>query len=133
MQKEMELSYIIKIKIYFLLLLNFLKIFFIFKFRNFESLAGFLKSTKLKKNKLQINEKSIFAREKKLSKFLKINKCLITSAYLFKTLKDLGFEAHLIIGIKRDLNFNSHAWVEGSDKSLVDEQNKFFKKIIKFS
>ena len=129
----MELSYIIKIKIYFLLLLNFLKIFFIFKFRNFESLAGFLKSTKLKKNKLQINEKSIFAREKKLSKFLKINKCLITSAYLFKTLKDLGFEAHLIIGIKRDLNFNSHAWVEGSDKSLVDEQNKFFKKIIKFS
>ena len=133
MQKEMELSYIIKIKIYFLLLLNFLKIFFIFKFRNFESLAGFLKSTKLKKNKLQINEKSIFAREKKLSKFLKINKCLITSAYLFKTLKDLGFEAHLIIGIKRDLNFNSHAWVEGSDKSLIDEQNKFFKKIIKFS
>ena len=129
----MELSYIIKIKIYFLLLLNFLKIFFIFKFRNFESLAGFLKSTKLKKNKLQINEKSIFAREKKLSKFLKINKCLITSAYLFKTLKDLGFEAHLIIGIKRDLNFNSHAWVEGSDKSLIDEQNKFFKKIIKFS
>lgn len=133
MQKEMELSYIIKIKIYFLLLLNFLKIFFIFKFRNFESLAGFLKSTKLKKNKLQINEKSIFAREKKLSKFLKINKCLITSACLFKTLKDLGFEAHLIIGIKRDLNFNSHAWVEGSDKSLIDEQNKFFKKIIKFS
>ena len=133
MQKEMELSYIIKIKIYFLLLLNFLKIFFIFKFRNFESLAGFLKSTKLKKNKLQINEKSIFAREKKLSKFLKINKCLITSAYLFKKLKDLGFEAHLIIGIKRDLNFNSHAWVEGSDKSLIDEQNKFFKKIIKFS
>lgn len=129
----MELSYIIKIKIYFLLLLNFLKIFFIFKFRNFESLAGFLKSTKLKKNKLQINEKSIFAREKKLSKFLKINKCLITSACLFKTLKDLGFEAHLIIGIKRDLNFNSHAWVEGSDKSLIDEQNKFFKKIIKFS
>ena len=129
----MELSYIIKIKIYFLLLLNFLKIFFIFKFRNFESLAGFLKSTKLKKNKLQINEKSIFAREKKLSKFLKINKCLITSAYLFKTLKDLGFEAHLIIGIKKDLTFNSHAWVEGSDKSLIDKQNRLFKKIIKFS
>ncbi len=133
MQKEMELSYIIKIKIYFLLLLNFLKIFFIFKFRNFESLAGFLKSTKLKKNKLQINEKSIFAREKKLSKFLKINKCLITSAYLFKTLKDLGFEAHLIIGIKKDHTFNSHAWVEGSDKSLIDKQNRLFKKIIKFS
>ena len=37
------------------------------------------------------------------------------------------------IGIKKDLNFNSHAWVEGSDKSLIDEQNKFFKKIIKFS
>ena len=71
--------------------------------------------------------------KKKLSNFLKINKCLITSAYLFKTLKDLGFKVHLNIGIKKDLNFSSHAWVEGNDKSLIDEENKLFKKIIKFS
>ena len=129
----MELSYIIKAKIYFLLILNLLKVIFIFKFRNFDYLVKFLNSTTIKKNKLQVDEKSIFNREKKLSKFLKINKCLITSSYLYKTLKDLGFKADLFIGIKKDSIFSSHAWVEGSEKELIDQKNKLFKKIMKFS
>ena len=128
----MELSYIIKIKIYFLLLLNLLKILFIFKFRDFDSLIKYLKSLAIKKNKLQVDEKSIFAREKKLSKFFKINKCLITSAYLYKTLRDLGFKADFFIGIKKEHIFSSHAWVEGSDKNLIDEQNRLFKEIMRF-
>lgn len=129
----MELSYIIKAKIYFLLILNLLKVIFIFKFRNFDYLVKFLNSTTIKKNKLQVDEKSIFNREKKLSKFLKINKCLITSSYLYKTLKDLGFKADLFIGIRKDSIFSSHAWVEGSEKELIDQKNKLFKKIMKFS
>ena len=133
MLKKMELSYIIKTKIYFLLFLNLLKVIYILKFKNFDYLIKFLKSISIKKNKLQIDERSIFDREKKLSKLLKINKCLITSAYLFKTLKDLGFKADLLIGIKKDHIFNSHAWVEVSDRDLIDKNNKFFKEIIKFS
>ena len=129
----MELSYIIKIKIYFLLLLNLLKILFIFKFRDFDCLIKYLKSQPIKKNKLQVNEKSIFARERRLSKFLKINKCLITSAYLYKTLRDLGFKANFFIGIKKDHIFSSHAWVEGSDKNLIDEKNRLFKEILRFN
>ena len=122
----MELSYIIKIKIYFLLVFNLLRILFIFKFRNFDHLIKFLKSITIKKNKLKLDEKSIFNREKKLSKILKINKCLITSAYLYKTLRDLGFKAEFFIGIKKDDIFSSHAWVELSDKNLIDQQNKLF-------
>ena len=133
MQKKMELSYIIKIKIYFLLLFNLLKILFIIKLKDFDCLIRYLKSSAIKKNKLRIDEKSIFAREKKLSRFLKINKCLITSAYLYKTLRDLGFKAEFYIGITKDDIFSSHAWVEGSDKNLTDEQNKLFKEIIRFS
>tara|TARA_B100001027_G_scaffold216346_1_gene192431 strand:- start:2034 stop:2435 length:402 start_codon:yes stop_codon:yes gene_type:complete len=133
MRKKTELSYTIKIKIYFLLILNLLKVLFIFKFRDFEYLIKFLKSNRTKKNVLQVDEKSIFYREKKLSKLLKINKCLVTSAYLYKTLRDLGFKAELFIGIKKDHIFSSHAWVEGSDKSLIDEQNKLFKEIIRFN
>ena len=129
----MELSYITKIKIYFLLTLNLLKILFIFKFRDFDYLIRYLKSLKIKKSKLQVDEKSIFAREIKLSRFLKINKCLITSAYLYKTLRDLGFKVDFFIGIKKDRIFSSHAWVEGSDKNLIDEQNRLFKKIMRFS
>ena len=129
----MELSYIIKTKIYYLLILNLFKVIFILKFRNFHYLVRFLKSEPTRKNKLQMDEKSIFNREKKLSKLLKINKCLITSAYLYKTLKDLGFKADLLIGIKKDHIFNSHAWVEVSDRDLIDKNNKFFKEIIKFS
>tara|TARA_B100001027_G_C16240561_1_gene319178 strand:- start:76 stop:465 length:390 start_codon:yes stop_codon:yes gene_type:complete len=129
----MELSYIIKIKIYFLLVFNLLRILFIFKFRNFDHLIKFLKSITIKKNKLKLDEKSIFNREKKLSKILKINKCLITSAYLYKTLRDLGFKAEFFIGIKKDDIFSSHAWVELSDKNLIDQQNKLFKKIVRLN
>ena len=133
MQKKMELSYIIKIKIYFLLTLNLLKILFIFKFRDFDYLIKYLKSLTTKKNKLQVDEKSIFAREKKLSKFLKINKCLITSAYLYKTLRDLGFKAEFFIGVKKDDIFSSHAWVEGNEKNLINEQNRLFKDIMRLN
>lgn len=129
----MELSYIIKIKIYFLLVFNLLRILFIFKFRSFDHLIKFLKSITIKKNKLKLDEKSIFNREKKLSKILKINKCLITSAYLYKTLRDLGFKAEFFIGIKKDGIFSSHAWVELSDKNLIDQQNKLFKKIVRLN
>ncbi len=129
----MELSYIIKIKIYFLLVFNLLRILFIFKFKNFDHLIKFLKSITIKKNKLKLDEKSIFNREKKLSKILKINKCLITSAYLYKTLRDLGFKAEFFIGIKKDDIFSSHAWVELSDKNLIDQQNKLFKKIVRLN
>ena len=129
----MEPSYIIKVKIYFLLFLNLLKILFIFKFRDFDYLIQYLKSLEIKKNKLQVGEKSIFAREKKLSRFLKINKCLITSAYLYKTLKDLGFKAEFFIGIKKDDIFSSHAWVGVSEKNLVEEPNRLFKEIIRLN
>ena len=129
MQKKMELSYIIKIKIYFLLLLNLLKILFIVKLRNFDYLIRYLKSSAIKKNKLHVDEKCIFTREKKLSRFLKINKCLITSAYLYKTLRDLGFKAEFFIGIKKDDIFSSHAWVGIRKKNLIEEQNRLFKEI----
>ena len=129
----MELSYIIKIKIYFLLLLNLLKIIFIVKLRDFDCLIRYLKSSAIKKNKLHVDEKSIFAREKKLSKFLKINKCLITSAYLYKTLRDLGFKAEFFIGIKKDDIFSSHAWVEVSEKNLINGQSRLFKEIIRLN
>ena len=128
----MELSYIIKIKIYLLLTLNLLKILFIIKLRDFDCLIRYLKSSAIKKNKIEIDEKSIFAREKKLSKFLKINKCLITSAYLYLTLRDFGFKANFFFGIKKDHIFSSHAWVEGSDKTLINKEDKLFKKIIRF-
>lgn len=127
----MELSYITKIRIYILLASNLLLILFILNFRDFGYLIKYLKSIKTNKNQLQINERFIFAREKKLSKFFKVNKCLITSAYLFKTLKDLGFKANLFIGIRKDLNFNSHAWVEGMNNDHISEENKLFKEIIK--
>ncbi len=127
----MELSYIIKIRIYILLASNLLLILFILNFRDFGYLIKYLKSIKTNKNQLQINERFIFAREKKLSKFFKVNKCLITSAYLFKTLKDLGFKANLFIGIRKDFNFNSHAWVEGMNNDHISEENKLFKEIIK--
>ncbi len=129
----MELSYIIKIKIYFLLLLNLLKIIFIVKLRDFDCLIRYLKSSAIKKNKLHVDEKSIFAREKKLSKFLKINKCLITSAYLYKTLRDLGFKAEFFIGIKKDDIFSSHAWVGVREKNLIVGQNSLFKEIIRLN
>lgn len=129
----MELSYIIKIKIYFLLTLNLLRVLFIFKFRDFNYFIKYLKSQTIKKSELQVDEKSIFVLEKKLSKFLKINKCLITSAYLYKTLRDLGFKADFFIGIKKDRIFSSHAWVEGSDKNLIDEQNRLFKEIMRLN
>ena len=131
MQKKMELSYIIKIKIYFLLLLNLLKILFIVKLRNFDYLIRYLKSSAIKKNKLHVDEKCIFTREKKLSRFLKINKCLITSAYLYKTLRDLGFKAEFFIGIKKDDIFSSHAWVGIRKKNLIEEQNRLFKEIFR--
>ncbi len=133
MQKRMELSYIIKTKIYFLLFLNLLRILFIVKLRDFDCLIRYLKSSAIKKNKLHVNEKSIFAREKKLSRFLKINKCLITSAYLYKTLRDLGFKAEFFIGIKKDDIFISHSWVGVSEKNLVEEQNRHFKEIIRLN
>ena len=129
----MELSYIIKIKIYFLLLLNLLKIIFIVKLRDFDCLIRYLKSSAIKKNKLHVDEKSIFAREKKLSKFLKINKCLITSAYLYKTLRDLGFKAEFFIGIKKDDIFSSHAWVGVREKNVIVGQNSLFKEIIRLN
>ena len=129
----MELSYIIKIKIYFSLILNLLKILFIVKFRDFEYLIRYLKSSDIKKNKLHIDEKFIFAREKKLSRFLKISKCLITSAYLYLTLRDLGFKAEFFIGIKKSDIFSSHAWVRASEKNLIDDQNKLFKEIIRLN
>ena len=88
---------------------------------------------KIKKNKIQVNEKSIFVREKKLSKFFKINKCLITSAYLYKTLRDLGFKAEFFIGIKKDDIFSSHAWVEVSKKNLIGKQDRLFKELIKLN
>ena len=133
MQKKMELSYIIKIKIYFTLILNLLKILFIVKFRDFEYLIRYLKSSDIKKNKPHIDEKFIFAREKKLSKFLNLNKCLIISAYLYKTLRDLGFKAEFFIGIKKNDIFSSHAWVRASEKNLIDDQNKLFKEIIRLN
>ena len=133
MQKNMELSYIIKIRIYLLLIFNFLIIFFIFKFRNFDYLIRYLKSSAIKKNKFQVDENSIFAREKKLSRFLKINKCLITSAYLYKTLRDLGFNAEFFIGIKKDDIFSSHAWVGVSEKNLIGKHDRLFKEIIRLN
>ncbi len=133
MQKKMELSYIIKIKIYFLLLLNLLKILFIVKLRDFDYLIRYLKYSTKKNIKINVDEKFIFAREKKLSKFLKINKCLISSAYLYKTLRDLGFKAEFFIGIKKDDVFSSHAWVEVSEKNLIEEQNSPFKEIIRLN
>tara|TARA_B100001248_G_scaffold242405_1_gene209893 strand:+ start:68 stop:457 length:390 start_codon:yes stop_codon:yes gene_type:complete len=129
----MELSYIIKIKIYFLLLLNLLKILFIVKLRDFDYLIRYLKYSTKKNIKINVDEKFIFAREKKLSKFLKINKCLISSAYLYKTLRDLGFKAEFFIGIKKDDVFSSHAWVEVSEKNLIEEQNSPFKEIIRLN
>ena len=133
MQKKMELSYIIKTKIYFLLLLNLIKMLFIIKFKDFDYLIRYLKSSAVKKNKLHVDENSIFAREKKLSRFLKINKCLITSAYLYKTLRDLGFNAEFFIGIKKDDIFSSHAWVGVSEKNLIGKQDRLFKEIIRLN
>lgn len=130
MLRKMELTYTIKIRIYLLFLYNLLVIIFIFRFKNFKFFIDFLKSVEINKTKINIDEKVIFVMERKLSRFFKIKKCLITSSYLFKTLKDLGYEAKFFIGIKKESNFESHAWVMGKENNYSDKKISFFKEIL---
>ena len=97
---------------------------FLFKICKFEKILENLKKYKVKNNK-RLNEIVIFKKTTKFLDFFSINSCLIRSIIIFKLLKQHGHEPILYIGIKKETDLESHAWIELNGKQL--DSSKGFK------
>lgn len=92
--------------------------------KNIEKLK-FIKS-KIRNNK---SLDTIFFIFTKISKYLSINKCLTTSFALFRVLKIYGYSPKLYIGIKKEKDFNSHAWLECNERKFFFSNSEEYVKI----
>ena len=101
---------------------------FLFKICKFEKILENLKKYKVKNNK-RLNEIVIFKKTTKFLDFFSINSCLIRSIIIFKLLKQYGHDPILYIGIKKETDLESHAWIELNGKKL--DTSKGFKVMTK--
>tara|TARA_B100000989_G_C19502086_1_gene454752 strand:+ start:1324 stop:1725 length:402 start_codon:yes stop_codon:yes gene_type:complete len=131
MQKKMGLPFIIKIKICILIIFNYFLVISFLKFLKFKLFITFLEKTKISKNPISPDKLYIAYYESKLSKIFGIKKCLISAASLFRTYKKLGYKVTLFIGVNKEENFSSHAWIEIDNFHYLDDFNKDFKTILK--
>ena len=101
---------------------------FLFKIFKFEKILENLKKYKVKNSK-RLNEIVIFKKTTKFLDFFSINSCLIRSIIIFKLLKQYGHDQILYIGIKKETDLESHAWIELNGKQL--DTSKGFKVMTK--
>ena len=101
---------------------------FLFKIFKFEKILENLKKYKVKNSK-RLNEIVIFKKTTKFLDFFSINSCLIRSIIIFKLLKQYGQDPILYIGIKKETDLESHAWIELNGKQL--DTSKGFKVMTK--
>ena len=101
---------------------------FLFKICKFEKILENLKKYKVKNNK-RLNEIVIFKKTTKFLDFFSINSCLIRSIIIFKLLKQYGHDPILYIGIKKEADLESHAWIELNGEQL--DTSKGFKVMTK--
>ena len=97
---------------------------FLFKIYKFEKILENLKKYEVK-DYTRLNEIVIFKKATKFLDFFSINSCLIRSIIIFKLLKQHGHEPILYIGIKKETDLESHAWIELNGKQL--DTSKGFK------
>lgn len=84
---------------------------FIFKIYKFEKILENVKKYKPKSIN-RLNEVVIFKKATKFLNFLAVNSCLVRSIIIYKLLKKYGHEPILYIGVKKETDLESHAWVE---------------------
>lgn len=96
--------------------------------KNIEKLK-FIKSKIRNKKSLD----TIFFIFTKISKYLSINKCLTTSFALFRVLKIYGYSPKLYIGIKKEKEFNSHAWLECNERKFLFSNSEEYVKIFEIT
>ncbi len=129
MQKKMQHSFITKIFLISNILKNCLIFSFLVNFSEFEKVISYAENLKSRNTKSKISIDDIFVYERKLSQLLKINNCFISSLCLFKTIKNYGHSAKVLIGVKKEINFSSHAWIETNEGSLLKDKKDKFEKI----
>ena len=97
---------------------------FLFKTYKFEKILENVKKYNPKSIN-SLNEIVIFKKATKFLDFLAVNSCLIRSIILYKLLKKYGHKPILCIGLKKEPDLESHAWVELNGIQL--DTNKGFK------
>ena len=132
MQKRMAVSYITKILIAIRVIKNNILAFYWIRTLSLESLLNKLENNKkINKNNNAINLMLvIFGYERRISRIFNIKKCLTSSISIFMTLRSFNFDAKLFIGVKRDKNFESHAWVECNGKSFLKDSEDSYLRIL---
>tara|TARA_Y100000741_G_C18256509_1_gene559168 strand:- start:1974 stop:2378 length:405 start_codon:yes stop_codon:yes gene_type:complete len=132
MQKRMEVSYITKIYIAIRIFKNNLLALYWLRTLSLESLLNKLENKKkiFKKNDSIKLMMIIFGYERKISEILNIKKCLTSSVSIYLTLKGFNFDPKLFIGVKKDKDFKSHAWVECKGKSFLKDNQDSYSRIL---
>lgn len=67
--------------------------------------------------------------EKRISKNLNIQQCLIRMSALFAILKKNAYDPKLFVGVKDNSSFKSHAWLS-VQKKFIDLENRIEYQII---
>ena len=107
----------------------------IFIFVDFNQFCKYIEKPNIRLGIRSINVNRINFINLIISSTLMIKNCLVVSTALFKTLKILGKEPTLIIGVHSvNSRFKSHSWVSLNNQSFIFrfDEDEEYKKILEF-
>ena len=125
MQKRMSPSYVSKIFLLFDVAKNILNALTLRRFLTLDNIEKRLKKVKVKKSQSTSLLNFIFKWEMKLARFFFIKNCLTRCIALFITLKKLGFNPEIHIGVYSNNKFSSHSWISVAGYTYLKDNNNF--------
>ena len=125
MQKRMGPSYVSKIFLLFDVAKNIIIALTLRRFLTLDKIEKRLKKVKAKKSQSTSLLNFIFKWEMTLARFFFIKNCLTRCIALFITLKKLGFNPEINIGVYSNNNFSSHSWISVAGHSYLKDNNNF--------
>jgi len=125
MQKRMGLCYVSKIILLLNIAKNILEALILRRFLTLNNIEQKLKKVRVKKSKNPSSLHFIFKWEMLLTKFFFIKNCLTRCIALFLSLKKLGFNPEINIGVNSNNQFSSHSWISIDGLNYLKDNNNF--------
>lgn len=119
MQKKMGHCFFTRVAMYTRLIFTYLESIFLFYILDFKSYLLNAKKIRISSKANAIDSDKIYMFERKISRKLRMKKCLISAHFLHKSFKKLGYESTLHIGFDLKQDKESHAWVSVKGKKYL--------------
>ena len=108
-----------RVTMYTRFIFTYIESFVLFYILDFKSYLSNAKKIKISNKLNTIDSDKIYMFERKISRKLRMKKCLISAHCLHKSFKKLGYRSTLHIGFNLKQEKESHAWVSVEGKKYL--------------